>query len=269
MGRRRAVVVVDDPVVDQHPADVLALRARRRAGVSCAARADPVLRRGRVVVVLALRRDALLVVVEFGVLDRQVAAGVRARVAEVVVLGVRRGRSSRCSPGRRRCSSPSRTCCWRRCSRTSPGRRCSRRRCRTRRRAFPCRPSRSRSRSGIRPTRSRFPVCRGAAAVEPDRVAAGVGAEEVARREVLQAHAAGLVDDDRRCCRGSRRLPPGRRSGRLRRSCTRGEPGLVPSIITVLRFIPRMCRFGRRDEDGGAARVVAEAPRASLLLDSL
>src|SRR5438132_374734 len=49
-------------------------------------RADPVLRRGRVVVVLARRGHALLVVGEFGVLDRQMAARVGPRVAEVVAF---------------------------------------------------------------------------------------------------------------------------------------------------------------------------------------
>src|SRR5205814_146173 len=41
-----------------------------------------------------------------------------------------------------------------------------------------------------------FLFAAGATPVEPDRVPAGVGAEEVAGREVLQPDAAGLVDDD-------------------------------------------------------------------------
>ena len=76
-GRRATVVVFDDPIVDHYPADVLALRARRRRGFFFASGAQAFLRRGGVIVVLARRRDALLIVIEFGVLDRQVPAGVR------------------------------------------------------------------------------------------------------------------------------------------------------------------------------------------------
>src|SRR5207249_18835 len=54
-----------------------------------AGRALPELRRGLVVVVLGVRGDARLVVVELRVLDDQVAAGVGAGVAERAELGVR------------------------------------------------------------------------------------------------------------------------------------------------------------------------------------
>jgi len=76
------VVVVVDVVVHQHPA---------RMGVGD--RADAVVRtcavlRRRGIVVLAVGVEAVLVVVEFRVLDHQLAAGVGPGVAECVELGV-------------------------------------------------------------------------------------------------------------------------------------------------------------------------------------
>src|SRR5438128_5515782 len=77
------VVVVVHEVFREQPAVVRAGRPR-----FAFFRARTVLRRGRVVVVLAVADEARLVVVELRVLDRQVPARVRARVAERAGFGV-------------------------------------------------------------------------------------------------------------------------------------------------------------------------------------
>src|SRR5439155_26739596 len=78
------VVVVVHVIAHEDRAAGGSRHRRRRAG-----RALPELRRGLVVVVLGVRGDARLVVVELRVLDDQVAAGVGAGVAERAELGVR------------------------------------------------------------------------------------------------------------------------------------------------------------------------------------
>ena len=81
--RRRnvRVVVVVDEVVHEHPAR---MGVGDRAGG--AVRTGAVLRRGPVVVVLAVGVEPVLVLVELRVLDHQLPARVRAGVAERVVL---------------------------------------------------------------------------------------------------------------------------------------------------------------------------------------
>src|SRR5262249_37490386 len=77
------VVVVVDVVAAEERTGVGARRADAAAGTRA------VLRRGSVVVVLAVGGDAGLVVVPLRVLDDEMAARVRARVPEGGVLGVR------------------------------------------------------------------------------------------------------------------------------------------------------------------------------------
>ena len=104
----RVVVVVDEVVAEDRARAVPVGPLRRRARAA--------LRRRCVVVVLAVREDAGLVVVPLGVLDDQMAARVRARVAERGVL--RRARRQHHVAVRARAdvvdASP---CCWRRCGR--------------------------------------------------------------------------------------------------------------------------------------------------------
>src|SRR6185312_10606339 len=193
-GRGRAVVVVHHAAAGHDPADVLALRARRGRRVFGAAGADAVLRGGRVVVVLALRRDALLVVDEFGVRDHHVPARVRARVAEVVALGlgvldrrvaVRAGADVVAGVGHVvgvGVVEHAGAVGVRGVDAVLVG-------------GFVLAAPVGRGRAQVfaRPGAD-FLVARGAAAVEPDRVATGVRAEEVAGREVLKRDAARLVD---------------------------------------------------------------------------
>src|SRR4029077_8683288 len=80
-GRHGGAVVVMDVVVDHYPAGD---RAGDRADP--AVRAPAVLRGGRVADYRGVGVQAVLVAVELGVLDDDLAAGVRARVTERVVL---------------------------------------------------------------------------------------------------------------------------------------------------------------------------------------
>ena len=109
----------------------------------------------------------------------------------------------------------------------------------------------------------------GAAAVEPDRVAAGVVAEEVAGREVLQLHAARLVDDHAVVAEIAFAFCRAEGLVALQPELHCGEPGLVPSIITVLRFIPRMWSFGVVMNTLAPARSSPWAPGAVRLLACL
>ena len=234
-----AVVVVVHVVVDEHPAR---MGVRDRAGA--AVRAGAVLGRRRVAGDLGVGVDAVLVVVELRVLDDDGSARVGSRVAEGVVLhpGVVDGDVAHLD-GRRRRTCPSRSCWSRRSGSSRPALRRWTRRCRT---ARPCPRCRSRwwcrsgrcrcSRSGRscpsrrrRSTRSRCPS-------RPHRPGSCTrSGSRCSRRSPSRRRS--------RCGPGPCRRRPGRGSGTAGRSCTAvGAPALVPSTMTVLRFIPRMCR---------------------------
>ena len=226
------------------------------AGVAFVIRADPVLRRGRVVVVLALRRKALLVVVEFRVLDRDPATGVRAGVTEVVVLGARfvddrvavRARADVVAGvrhvvgvGVREEAGPGGI---RRVDAVLVGG------------LFLAAPIRRRRAQVFAPPGADRLFARCAAAVEPDRITAVVGAEKVARREVLQPHAARLVNDDPVVAEEAAAFRRAERLIRFSRAALRGARfRSVDHDGVPVHAADVQVRGG--DEDGGSRDVVA------------